>query len=514
MNSFASSLEITALAGRDLPSFDRVASFLRDRMLPDGTFKNKASDVEGSISNTHRALDILSHYQSFAGAMEEFLTPISSIIPSGNDENLVDSTILSKFILLSSKKNFSRRSAALSSLVALARSKDFEVVSRAISSLRSVAQTKFSPVAVDFDVKTVNADDTSKKVHVHVTNILGEPVEGSISVVSLVGPNGVLDAPTINEKGEFFLPKDMSVGSYVVEVAVDSPDRKKPISVEKTIIVLDVLSIENVSAGVSLSKSISSSDVPIVNSPSSMENFQVSSLDGDVFHVFFQVKSFSQIRPHQTFVKFTHVESGNSCYFVAKLDGNFFHATIALGEYLSTFDYLSGGYSISLLVGDAMASNPIQWTLGQVNLKFLNKPSKDYPLYTRSLLHTSDNALSALPEIEHVMQPPAKRASPFMSSLFTGLVLLPLLVFLGVLLKVGPNLFYLRSLSSILFVISLAAVLALYLGYWLALDGVSFYDTLKYLAMLFPLTVLLGSYALSSVTSLRLASVAQKEKSN
>lgn len=103
-----------------------------------------------------------------------------------------------------------------------------------------------------------------------------------------------------------------------------------------------------------------------------------------------------------------------------------------------------------------------------------------------------------------MMRPPAKRASNFMALLFTVLVWLPLLGFVGfVAIQLRPDLRHLTALSSLSFAASLAACLLLYVSYWLSLPGVSFYQTIYYLCMLLPVTGLAGSYSLAYIASVR-----------
>jgi hypothetical protein len=57
-------------------------------------------------------------------------------------------------------------------------------------------------------------------------------------------------------------------------------------------------------------------------------------------------------------------------------------------------------------------------------------------------------------------------------------------------------------------------MLLLYVSYWLSLKGVSFYETIKYLCILTPVTVVVGSYSLASVKAMRVKAEAAKEKQN
>ena len=75
-----------------------------------------------------------------------------------------------------------------------------------------------------------------------------------------------------------------------------------------------------------------------------------------------------------------------------------------------------------------MIQNPILWELGTIDLALPSRASTDYKIYTRALLHDSDTAMHALPEIEHVARTPAPRPSSALSTLFTVLTLAPALI--------------------------------------------------------------------------------------
>ena len=148
--------------------------------------------------------------------------------------------------------------------------------------------------------------------------------------------------------------------------------------------------------------------------------------------------------------------------------------------------------------------NPTEWVVGSIDLTFPAKAKPHFALYTKPLMYESDNTLTPLPEIVHQMRPPAKRASMFMATVFTAAVIAPLVVFVGYVLSLSPNLHRLKSLSSYLFIGCMAALILLIIGYWLALPAFDFYETIRYLCLLVPITMVVGSSATSSVTRRRL----------
>lgn len=48
-----------------------------------------------------------------------------------------------------------------------------------------------------------------------------------------------------------------------------------------------------------------------------------------------------------------------------------------MGSAAVNFDHQSGDYNVELIVGDAILTNPFQWTLATVNLKFPESTSTE-----------------------------------------------------------------------------------------------------------------------------------------
>merc|ERR1719445_595546 len=82
--------------------------------------------------------------------------------------------------------------------------------------------------------------------------------------------------------------------------------------------------------------------------------------------------------------------------------------------------------------------HPILYSLGKVGISMSPKPKKQAPaLYKKALLHESDTTLTALREIKHVMRPQDSRPAPIVSYGFTGLVILPTVLFVLYVLSQG-----------------------------------------------------------------------------
>ncbi|KAL6972360.1 proteasome regulatory particle base subunit [Sarracenia purpurea var. burkii] len=171
------------------------------------------------------------------------------------------------------------------------------------------------------------------------------------------------------------------------------------------------------------------------------------------------------------------------------------------------FFYLSGRYNIQLTVGDAVMENSYLRELGSIELDLPEPPEKAThpPQSVDPYLRYGPKA-----EITHIFRSPEKRPPQELSLAFLALVLLPLLGFVVGLLRLGVNLKNFPTSTvpatfAILFHLGIAAVLSLYVLFWLKLD---LFTTLKALGFLGIFLMFVGHRTLS-----HLASVSAKVKS-
>jgi oligosaccharyltransferase complex subunit delta (ribophorin II) len=194
------------------------------------------------------------------------------------------------------------------------------------------------------------------------------------------------------------------------------------------------------------------------------------------------------LRPRQAFLKFTHVQNLHEFYVVAKLDPTLhFSATLNL----AVLKGISGEYRGELIVGDTFVQNQIVWEFGTFDLTFGENSDSRPALEKRSLF----------PEIRHEFRLPEKRPNPFISLVFSGLVLAPIFFLLIGWLSVGVNIRHFpfsgpQFLYAVGFHVCLGAILALFVLYWLEL---TMFQTLGYLALLAVPTIPLGQQALRYV---------------
>jgi hypothetical protein len=472
-------------------------------------------EVALDVSNAHLVLDMLVELRGVpaaAGLVSTIADLALRLIPTGNGGFLTDATLLSPLSQLSEKKVKVSLVPTVEALLPLKHADDAETLYNAFDSLHRISAYKAAPLAVKCTDQILSSVEKRQLV-VEVYDMLGNNmrVEGvEVVLIKTVGKdNTVVQGEKFSGNIVDISQYKLDPARYAVSLAVTVAGKSSVVKFQGNFAVVDSIVVNSVHAGVTESKSVS--NLPEVMSVNAWNGASGSSVSHDFVHISFSVSAKLEgeklKKPHQSFVRFTHIQSGFSVLFPATKVGDGtsmdYQTTVSLADVVENFDYLSGAYTSSILIGDATFAEPVEWIVGSLDLKFPAKVVNNLPLYARSLLHTSDTTLTALPEIEHQMRPPAQRASDFMAATFTVLTLIPLLGFIVFNLSLRPNLAYLRSLTSIAFVICLTATLLLYAGYWLAIEGLSFYKTIKYLCFSFPVTLFLGYHSLQSVIKVR-----------
>ena len=197
---------------------------------------------------------------------------------------------------------------------------------------------------------------------------------------------------------------------------------------------------------------------------------------------------------HQSFVRFTD-KSGAEIIFIAEQDvAKAYKFEMDVGLRAQDFGGKSGVYSVDLVVGDASIVNSFVRNLGEVSLKFSLDSKKDTPV-TSPLRQLRK-------EIHHMFREPEKRPPRFVSDLFTGLCLAPILVLFILWGRLGINASNFGfSLSALGFHGGLGAIFSLFLCFWLRLD---MFQTIKYLLPIALFTFLCGNRVLRYIATRRL----------
>lgn len=525
-----------ALAGKmaGLPLEGKsVVEKILDLSTPDGTFKSDSGvPGKGSLKNAKLALQALSVLGAAAGSnskLEKVLEGALQLLPSGEADG--DSTVVDPTLLVYLKAQAEKRiklktkqvQAIAASLLALQHSDCLQTLSLAVEALQLVASSfkGTAPVVV----RAGEFKPASSTLAVTVTDLFGEKAAvTSIEAKSVkrLGTDKAVATSLPVSAGKLDLSsvaEDLSSGRYVVELSIETPDLAKATTASVRFVVTRELAVSKVHAGISDAKQVSANELSAVGSQNKWSGGAAASDAGDIVHVLYNVevrgavKEKKFIKPHQSFVKFTHVATGADSFFVGSAvgDAGAFKAAVSLSKEVETLGHRSGEYTVSILVADVTSKAPVEFVLGSLEISVPAKVDKISPLYTTSLLHASDNSLQPLPEIEHKMRPPAKRASIFMSTLFTLLALAPLAAFGLYVLAQSPNIARFTAPSTFLFVALIGAALVLYVAYWLALPGVSFYDTIKYICFLVPATAIAGRSAINVYNSAAMEKVDKKE---
>ena len=499
---------------------------LKSLMKSDGTFKSSPSAPTPSTLNTRLVAHVLAEFSGMwpKPAIDEVLETISQLLPEGDEDVAVDPTLFANIVRASSTKNSfsaSRLKLIAENLFHLVQSNDITVAADALDSLLAISTLNLQPIFFSLE-KYQFAASERVVLTLRSKNIMGDDVavEGAeVSSVKKIGKDSNLfQGPMAIEGASMAVDLSDSAlypGRYQLSVSIRVEGRSKAIIREELFAVYGPYNIQGVHFGITGSKKLSLSSLSEVESERGLLGMmKASAFKSESIHVYFAVvaplmtEKHRFIKPHQVFVRFANVMNGKSRIYLSSWDGKLndavggnYYATVNLVEESMSFDYLSGDYLISILVAD-FSAEPVEWIVGTVYLELNSEPKKETPLYVKSLLDASDRTLKALPEIAHRMRPPAKRASIIMSTLFTLLSLAPLAAFLffASTLKLKTSKL-LNSIPNVLFVGCVVTALLMYGGYWLGVPGLSFYDTIKYIAVLTPITVIVGRHALMTLAA-------------
>ncbi|XP_036346431.1 LOW QUALITY PROTEIN: dolichyl-diphosphooligosaccharide--protein glycosyltransferase subunit 2-like [Rhagoletis pomonella] len=199
------------------------------------------------------------------------------------------------------------------------------------------------------------------------------------------------------------------------------------------------------------------------------------------------------ISVHQAFVRLTNTDTKEEIIFVAEQDSNkAYKFDMDVGSHGADFDYKSGEYELYLIIGDASISNSFQWHVANVQLKF----SHEYETRKKQAIR------SMLPEIEHLFRPPEKRPPRFVSDVFTGLCLTPLVLLFIFWVKLGINVSnFSFAPCTIGFHAGFGGILALFVVFWFNLN---MFQTLRLLIPIAIFTFLCGNRVLRGIHAQRI----------
>lgn len=488
-----------------------VLDKIKELQEPNGLFRASRSKKSASLANTQLAVTVLAQLRtrlsstSHQAVLDQIAESLVSVLPSGSEDSLCDATILAGISAISSKKLkgvSTRLSVVAENLLHSRFSSDWAVKAGVLESLRAVSAYKTQPLYVQLSPTTLPAGRDAS-LRVIVTDVFGLDESSfatvSFSILPAAGGAAVHQART-NQASELSIPSTaLKLGLYSAVLSVDVEGKQKGVVVNLPLAVSQSsIKVSSVHAGVTNKTKASRSELLAVKTQGSASWRAASAEHNDTVHVHFSVDAVGNRSPEQLLLKFHHVESG----FVAILAATESTVSdkvvkvvysVALSAKSVTFRRRSGLYTVSILAGDTLVSEAVEWALGTVELSFPAKPTTILPLYKQSLLHESDTTLQPLPEFDHVMRPPAKRADDLSATVFTVLTLLPMLVFVVfILTQFSVDPVRLSSLSSWLFSLGVVITVLLYVAYWFGVKGVSFYQIIGFLAVLAPVLAVTG----------------------
>ncbi len=514
------------------PTGDAVVSKIKSYMMSSGKFKSVKSDkTSASMWKTKLALATLGEFAEGSPELVEVSEAVGKMLTDPENLQESDPTLLASMQLLTGQKpvlekvkgqsNAARMLAITEGLVALRHSACMRVTQAVVDSLVLIMSYKSKPVHValsqdSFALDKIAGKDLTTKVT--VSDVFGKAISGATAsaiVVKVGKDKEVFSGTAIG--GALTIPAaDMTAGKYSVNLSViPGSESKKTIETSLTLAVTQAYEVLKVMAGVTKSKSTASEALDSVMKQDEWNNEEDVVAPGSFIHIAFTVSAPSQAggrfkKPHQSFVRFTHKATGTSSFFVGLSEGaadagmgHKYRATVSVGQEAETFYYLNGQYDVAVLVGDETMSAPEAFTVGSIVMEFPADLEKDKisPLYVKSLMDTSDNTLSPLPEIKHKMRDAPVNAPRVVSTLFTVLSLAPLAGFLGFIFLVEkPNLAYLfASPFAVLYAVGMGGTLVLYAAYWFMMPGADFYQTIYYLCAIAPILYFISRRGISAV---------------
>jgi len=354
------------------------------------------------------------------------------------------------------------------------------------------------PTAVTLDSAVAVSED-APFVKVRVSNLMGENVDIK-SVIADTALNLGEDAIILSKKPFVKSDLDESVfelnlmdakparGFYKLKLNVDSENAEIDVKVTSTV------STESVEVSIVDKDSSSAVRTVLLHHPIKAVNvLQVDNHQKIIMQ--FQIKDQATkelLTVHQVFIRFSSL-SGQEIIFVAEPDASqTYKFDLDIGANAKDFAYISGQYTMALIIGDAVIENPSIWELVDIEFKFQDAPlSKNNNEYTHL----------PLPEIKHLFREPEIRPSLTVSNIFTVLTIAPILLLLILWIVLGVNLKnFSFSISCIGFHLGLGGIFGVYVLYWTQLN---MFTTMKYVSILAIPTFLFGNRLLSSIAAKR-----------
>lgn len=365
----------------------------------------------------------------------------------------------------------------------------------------------------------VSVSPAQPNLLVSVTNVLGMPVKNQLVVTAESSKSQKANGPALFAAKQTFStkssdgttfelklidkePKPADFYTIAVNVAPKAAEDKRFFLAEKTVSVkiTTQADVADIQVGVADRDQSTPKLVKVeANSQHKLDADQQSK-----FYLKFAIKEKSKgglIEAHQAFVRFTESKSGREIVFLAQSTKGQYSAEVDFTTNAKNFRHYSGVYSVELIVSDSLIENPSALKLAELKLKFSDEAS----VTASDAAAEKAKLYSKLPEIKHMFRQPEKLPSSVVSTVFSVLCLLPVLVLGFLWLAIGFNFSKFQfSLWGIVFHVTLAAIFGLFYCYWVQL---TMFVTLRYLTILGVIAYVSGNKLLRSLA-------ATKEKKN
>lgn len=441
-------LEALQVISQSAPAPSKVAQIIQNRLKEDDTLPNLGQALHASVLLGNSGKFILNRVEDVTAQADE----VDGRLLQWEGGLSVTSLLLTGLFRLQNAKPLTQDQADKFAAYLLTRKtvQTPKGIAALLQAAVALTTSNVSPVSV-----TVigNAQVTTEKpeLRIRVSDLFGNPLKPAPgSVVAQAGTRVADDVVVLSKQSlnpgsdatEFILPLRLEPGHYKLTLAVGSQSAKI------TVRVLGQISLNWLEIGLSDVDGTTAPRLTRLQYPSKLS----ATLQSDSSQQLLAKVSLSR-SAHQVFLR---LYSGKKeIIFVAEPDST--NTLYKIEVNLASELQYSGNFELELIVGDAVITNPIRWNLGTLEAKLgSSEPPK---AQTRV----------AKPEIKHLFRPAEKRPPQVVSMFFTALAAAPLLLLLGLWLKLGVN-FGNFTFTAIPFHLGLGAIFGLFTLFWLRLD--------------------------------------------
>ncbi|KJE90621.1 hypothetical protein CAOG_01905 [Capsaspora owczarzaki ATCC 30864] len=208
---------------------------------------------------------------------------------------------------------------------------------------------------------------------------------------------------------------------------------------------------------------------------------------------------------HQVFARVSNARNDVEHFVIGEHNAqtNQYQIVLDISAIAEALDAASDDYEISIIVGDAGLASAINWKIGTFAISFPDS-FKATLLAARKPVSTVGGSradFATKKEIHHIFRVPEKRPPIIVSTVFIGLVLAPAAFLLVAWGLIGANV---KNMSfhpiAHVFHASIAGILLILVLFWLHL---SFFTTLKYLALVGIVAAASGNHTLRRIAAAR-----------